>query len=130
MNKKALSECLNHNRDPKIDAYLPKEKPYKVYYGKGLVLEVYPNGSKYWRYRYRYERKEKKMALGVYPEVSLEEAADYVYDARALVKEGIDPMTLKKATKKANQSKVDEINIKIHELLTEVKTLKESLSKR
>ncbi|HWT80280.1 MAG TPA: Arm DNA-binding domain-containing protein, partial [Candidatus Methylomirabilis sp.] len=39
--------------------------------GEGLTLVIYPNGSKYWRYRYRFLGKEKTLSLGIYPEVSL-----------------------------------------------------------
>ena len=48
----------------------PSEKPRKLYDGKGLYLEVAPNQSKYWRFKYRFGDKEKRLALGVYPEVS------------------------------------------------------------
>ncbi|MCB1651494.1 MAG: DUF4102 domain-containing protein [Alphaproteobacteria bacterium] len=58
----------------------PKEKPYKLAAGRGLYLEVMPNGSKYWRMKYRIKvggkYKERRMAFGVYPEVSIKEAAD------------------------------------------------------
>ena len=49
----------------------PREKPYKLAAGGGLYLEVMPTGSKYWRWKYRYGNKEKRIALGVFPEVSL-----------------------------------------------------------
>ncbi|MCB9983721.1 MAG: DUF4102 domain-containing protein [Rhodospirillales bacterium] len=50
----------------------PKEKPYKLSAGRGLYLEIMPNGSKYWRMKYRIKAdgklKEKRIAFGVYPE--------------------------------------------------------------
>ena len=52
----------------------PKEKPYKLAAGRGLYLEIMPNGSKYWRMKYRYNGKEKRLALGVYPEMLPKEA--------------------------------------------------------
>jgi len=52
----------------------PKEKLYKLYDKKGLYLEITPKGRKYWRFKYRFAKKEKRLALGVYPEVSLKEA--------------------------------------------------------
>jgi hypothetical protein len=52
----------------------PSEKSRKVSDSKGLYLEVMPNGSKYWRLKYRFVGKEKRLALGVYPEVTLKEA--------------------------------------------------------
>ncbi len=51
-----------------------KQKPYKLSAGRGLYLEIMPNGSKYWRMKYRVNGKEKRLALGVYPEVSLKDA--------------------------------------------------------
>ena len=49
----------------------PKDKPYKLSDEKGLYLLINPKGAKYWRLKYRYGGKEKTLALGVYPEVSL-----------------------------------------------------------
>ena len=43
-----------------------KEKPYKLTDGQGLYLEIMPNGAKYWRYKFRFGKKEKRLALGVY----------------------------------------------------------------
>lgn len=59
-----------------IDTAKPKEKPYKLSDGGGLYLEVTTNGSRYWRLKYRYAGKEKRLAFGVYPEVSLAQARE------------------------------------------------------
>jgi hypothetical protein len=61
--------------DAKIRAAKPDEKPYKLA-DSGNILLVHPNGSRYWRLRYRFLGKEKTLALGVYPEVSLSEARE------------------------------------------------------
>jgi hypothetical protein len=50
----------------------PKEKPYKLSDGRGLNLEVRQNGSKYWRLSYRFNGKQKTLALGVFPELKKE----------------------------------------------------------
>lgn len=88
-----------------------KEKPYKLADGKGLYLEVSPNGSKWWRLKYRFDGKEKKLALGVYPEVPLasrkdkksgtwiEGARDKRDRARQLLADGIDPAAARKSEK-------------------------------
>lgn len=68
-----------------------KEKPWKLPDGKGLYLEIMPNGSKYWRLKYRYGGKEKRLALGVYPEVTLKDARKARDAARDLLTAGIDP---------------------------------------
>lgn len=77
----------------------PKEKPYKMFDGKGLFLEVMPNGSKYWRLKYRMGSKEKKLALGVYPDVTLKKARIDREKARELIAENIDPSKEKIAKK-------------------------------
>lgn len=69
----------------------PKDKPYKLTDGNGLYLEVRPNGSKFWRYRYRLNDKENLYAVGDYPAMSLAEARAEREAARKLVKEGIHP---------------------------------------
>lgn len=67
------------------------DKPRKMTDGRGLFLQVMPNGSKYWRFRYRFDGKEKLLALGVYPDVSLSYARDQREQARQLLARGIDP---------------------------------------
>lgn len=77
----------------------PKEKAYKLADGAGLFLLVNPKGAKYWRYKYRYAGKEKMLALGVYPEVSLKLAREKHQDARQRLSKGIDPSELRKVEK-------------------------------
>jgi hypothetical protein len=60
--------------DLKIKKAKPREKPYKLADGGGLYLLVKPNGSKLWRQKYRYHGKERILAHGQYPDVSLSQA--------------------------------------------------------
>ena len=60
--------------DIKVRAAKPTDKQYKLTDGGGMHLLVHPNGSKYWRLQYRYEGKQKMLALGVYPEITLADA--------------------------------------------------------
>ena len=60
--------------DAKIRAAKPDEKPYKIPDSGNIFLLVHSNGSRYWRLRYRFLGKEKTLALGVYPDISLSEA--------------------------------------------------------
>lgn len=76
-------------------------KPYKLSDGKGLFLFVHPNGSKYWRLKYRFAGKEKLLALGVYPEISLSKARDKCDQARKLLDDNIDPGLAKQNSKYA-----------------------------
>jgi len=74
-----------------------KAKPYKLFDGKGLYLEVMPTTARYWRLKYRFGGKEKRLALGVYPEVSLAKARERCDEARKLLAEGFDPRVFKRA---------------------------------
>lgn len=65
-----------------IRAAKPREKAYKLADEKGLFLFITPSGGKYWRLKYRFAGKEKKLAFGVYPEVSLAEAREKRDQAR------------------------------------------------
>lgn len=64
-----------------------------------MVLLVHPDGSKYWRLRYRFGVKEKMLALGKYPEVSLADARARRDEARKVIANGVDPSENKKAVK-------------------------------
>ena len=77
----------------------PKEKQYKLADGEGMFLLVMPNGQRYWRLKYRFNSKEKQLALGVYPQVSLSEARQKRQEAKDLLKQQIDPGVVKKQTK-------------------------------
>ena len=77
-------------------------KPQKLSDEKGLFLLVNQSG-KYWRLKYRHSGKEKVLALGVYPEVSLKEARAKRDEARRLIAEGVDPGLARKQSKAANR---------------------------
>ena len=81
----------------------PHEKPYKLAAGAGLYLEVMPSGARYWRLKFRFGGKEKRLALGVYPEVSLSAARDSADKARALLRDGIDPSAKRKTDRIAQR---------------------------
>lgn len=90
-------------KDLAVKQAKPKEKPYYLPDGGSLFLLVKPNGGKYWHWRYRFDGKQKPLALGTYPDVTLEQARDKAIDARRLVKAGIDPGEVKKQTKLAKK---------------------------
>lgn len=79
-----------------------REKPYKLFDADGLHLLIMPNRSKYWRMKYRHEGKEKTLALGTYPEVSLLQARGKALEARKALAQGIDPGQQKKAQRRSN----------------------------
>lgn len=79
----------------------PTDKPYKLSDGGGLYLLVNPNGSRYWRMKYRYAGKEKLLSIGVYPDVTLAEARDKRTEAKRLLAMGDDPSEVKQAAREA-----------------------------
>lgn len=89
--------------DTKVRAAKPDEKAYTLADSDGLFLYVHPNGSKYWRFRFRFGGKQHLMAFGVYPEISLAEARERRDAARKQVALGIDPRELKKELKEEQQ---------------------------
>ena len=86
-----------------IDGAKPTDKPYKLADSGGLCLLIPPSGAKLWRWRYRFDGKEKMMALGEYPVVTLKEARERHSDARKALANGIDPMAERKAEGEAKQ---------------------------
>ncbi len=93
------------NKDAVYRNAKPREKAYTVSDGSGLVLMVHPKGGKYWQLRYRFNDKQKTLAIGVYPEISLLEARKQRQSARELLRHGIDPSEQKKADKAFKQEK-------------------------
>lgn len=77
--------------DIKIRQAKASERPLKLSDGNGLYLEVKPNGSKLWRYRYRIDGKENLYAIGDYPTITLSDARKVRDDARELIKKGQHP---------------------------------------
>lgn len=90
--------------DTKISKSKPKPKDYKLADGYGLYLLVTSTGGKLWRFQYRFDGKQKQLALGAYPDVSLAEARKRRQDARELVANNVDPNSAKKAQKQAKHS--------------------------
>ncbi|WP_110328051.1 tyrosine-type recombinase/integrase [Paraburkholderia tropica] len=70
----------------------PTERPRKLADGRGLYLLINPSGSRCWRWKYRFQGREKLMAFGVYPDVSLAEVREKHIEARKLLASGVDPM--------------------------------------
>lgn len=90
-----------------VDTAKPKEKPYKLSDGGGLYLEVTPNGSRYWRMKYRINGKENRLSFGVYPTVLLASARDKRDKAKKVLADGGDPGEVKKAEKLAQKLSID-----------------------
>jgi len=83
----------------------PGEKPVKLFDERGLYLEVSPGGGKWWRLKYRFDGKEKRLSLGVYPDVGLKDARDRRDASRKLLSDGVDPSENRKAQKATRQDR-------------------------
>jgi integrase len=91
-----LTDTAIRNAKPK-----PDKKQLKLFDSRGLFLLVSPSGGKWWRLRYRFNGKEKQVSLGVYPDVSLQDARERRDQARKLLANGVDPSENRKALKAA-----------------------------
>lgn len=89
-----------------VDTAKGKDKPYKLSDGGGLYLLVNPNGSRYWRLKYRAAGKEKLLAVGVYPDVSLADARRKRGEAKKVIAAGGDPGVLKQEEKREKERAV------------------------
>lgn len=97
--------------DLKVRNAKSKEKFYKLTDGDGLYLHVTEKKSKLWRFRYRFNHKEKLLALGSYPEVSLYDARTRRDEARKQIANGIDPSAVRKAMKQAETEETENFEV-------------------
>ena len=81
----------------KIESVKPSLKRQRLFDGRGLYLEIAPSGGRWWRFKYRFERKEKRISLGVYPAVGIKDARERCDEARKQLAAGIDPGAKRKA---------------------------------
>ena len=93
--------------DTAIKKSLPADKPYTLTDSGGLYLLVMPTGGKLWRWSYRFEKKERLMALGKYPDVPLAVARARHAEGRRLLATGVDPMAERKAQRTAEKAAVE-----------------------
>lgn len=89
--------------DFEVRRAVPREKTYRISDGRGMYLEISPSGGKYWRFKYRFSAREKRLALGVYPDVTLAHARRKRDEARAMLADGIDPSQAKKEKKRLSK---------------------------
>jgi len=85
--------------DLTIRAAKPAKKNYRIYDSAGLYLEVASGGGKWWRFKYSFDNKEKRLSLGVYPRVGLKEARTLRLVAQSMLAKGVDPSAQRKAAK-------------------------------
>lgn len=92
--------------DTKVRSAKTEAKEYSLVDGDGMFLLIHPNGSKYWRFRFRFGGKQHLMAFGVYPETSLADARQKREEARRLVAAGVDPREHRRAVKEEQAKEV------------------------
>src|SRR5277367_4721956 len=83
----------------------PGKKAVRLFDERGLYLEISPAGGKWWRLKYRFAGKEKRVSLGVYPDVTLKEARERRDSARKLLSQGVDPSENRKAIRSAQSDR-------------------------
>ncbi|MES2901579.1 MAG: integrase arm-type DNA-binding domain-containing protein [Pseudomonadota bacterium] len=87
-----MSKAKSPLTDMQVKNAKPREKPYKLFDGNGLYLDVSPSGSRIWRLKFRQaDGKENRLTFGPYPEITLQHAREKRLAARRLMQEGIDP---------------------------------------
>ncbi|NKJ47188.1 integrase [Burkholderia sp. SG-MS1] len=87
--------------DVAVRSAKPADKPIRLFDADGLYVEVAPAGGKWWRFKYRFGGKEKRLSLGVYPDVGLRDARERRDHARKLLANGVDPGVERKVQKAA-----------------------------
>ncbi len=87
--------------DQLVDQAEASGNPYKLSDGGGMYLLVHPKGGKYWHLAYRFAGKQNTLSLGVYPDMTLDDARIRRDDARKLLADGIDPSVVRRAEKEA-----------------------------
>ncbi|MFZ1981442.1 MAG: integrase arm-type DNA-binding domain-containing protein [Smithella sp.] len=95
----------------KVRTVKPQEKDFKLFDGGGLFLLVTKSGGKLWHFKYRFDKKEKKLALGAYPEISLIDARRRLDEARSQLAHGIDPGAVRKAQKQTKTESTETFEI-------------------
>ena len=117
--------------DTKVRNTKSQEREYKLFDGGGLFLLVTPSGGKLWHFKFRFDGKEKKLALGSYPAISLLDARQRRDEARRQLANGIDPGAVRKAQKQANIQETETFEVIAREWFNKFKpTWKESHSTR
>jgi integrase len=117
--------------DMKVLKAKPKDKPVSIFDGGGLYLLITPTGGKLWRFKYRFDKQEKKLALGSYPEISLLDARQRRDDARKMLANGIDPGAVRKAQKQAKAEETETFEVIAREWFNKFKhNWKESHAQR
>jgi len=112
----------NRLTDSIIKSTQPTARPKRISDGRGMYLEISPAGGRLWRLKFRYAGKERRMSLGIYPDVSLAKARKRRDAARRLIAEGVNPVERRRAQKalliESTQKSFKEITLEWHRLFS------------
>ncbi|MEA3412785.1 MAG: integrase arm-type DNA-binding domain-containing protein [Pseudomonadota bacterium] len=97
--------------DAAIKNAKPAAKTRRLFDGRGLYLEISPKGGKWWRLKYQFDGREKRISMGVYPDVPLKDARERRDEARRLIAKGIDPSEQRKAIKAAERNTFEAVTL-------------------
>jgi hypothetical protein len=111
----------NRLTDSIIKSTQPTARPKRISDGRGMYLEISPAGGRLWRLKFRYAGKERRMGLGIYPDVSLARARQR-RAARRLIADGVNPVERRRAQKalliESTQKSFKEITLEWHRLFS------------
>ena len=99
----------------KVRGAKPSARAYKLFDERGLFLLVNPSGSKLWRFKYAFAKREKLLSFGPFPEVSLAQAREHRAEARRHLVAGHDPSALRQAEKRTQDSENDTFELVANE---------------
>jgi integrase len=111
MEKVAMPKRIVPLSDMQVVRVKPQSKQVTLFDGGGLFLLVTPSGGKLWRFKYRFDGKEKLLSLGTYPEISLANARTRREEARKQVAQGVDPGAVRKAMKQAETEETETFEV-------------------
>jgi integrase len=100
--------------DISIKAAKPTAKPMKLFDTGGLFLIVAPSGGKWWRFKYRFQRKAKTLSLGTYPTMTLKDARERRDELRRQLARGVDPGVMRKACKESQANTFEALALEWH----------------
>lgn len=97
--------------EAKVRIAKPQKNNYKLFDGGGLYLLVTPSGGKLWHFKYCFDKKERKLTFGTYPEISLVDTRQKQDEARKQIAHGIDPGIIRKVQKQAKTEEKETFEI-------------------
>ena len=127
-----MAKLVKPLSDKALKGFKCTDKICTMYDGNGLYIQIFPNGSKLWRFSFTLNGKNRRISLGRYPDISLSLARELAQQKRGLVAKGIDPKEQEEKQKKEAQKNITikELAIKWHHVRTKRKQVKPETLKK